>query len=136
MAQGVALAGDGVIAGGHTIHGQQAESGLRIHLVDVVIDGETDGVGRVVVLGDAVHQPAHVGGSQLGGGGHQLAIALVDEQLFEKGLTARVHPPLEGHDGGVCTADLLPVGDAARIDVPQLLLGQALDGVGLIDDED
>ena len=136
VAERVALIGDGVIAGGHAVHGQQTEAGLRVHLVDVVVDRKADGVGGVVVLGDAVHEAAHVGGGKLGGRGHQLAVALVDEQLFEEGLTARVHTPLERHDGGVCAAHVLPAGDAARINIPQLLLGQALDGILFVDDED
>ena len=77
-----------------------------------------------------------VGGGKLGGPRpSSLAVALVDEQLFEEGLTARVHAPLERHDGGVRAAHVLPVGDAARINIPQLLLGQALDGILFVDDE-
>ena len=70
VAQGVAAVGKSVVAGGHTVHRQQPQPGLGIHLVDVVIHGETDGVGAVVVIGNAVHQLAHGGRGQLRGRGH------------------------------------------------------------------
>ena len=134
VAQGVALVRDGVGRGGHAVHGQQPQAGLGIHLRDVVVDREADGVGRVVVLGDVVHQFAHQCRSQLGGGVHQLAA--LNEQLLEQGLAAGVLPALEGHDVGILAAHVLPVGDLPGVDVPELLPGQALDGVVLVHDED
>lgn len=108
-------------------------SGLGIHLVDVVIHGETDGVGAVVVIGNAVHQLAHGGRCQLRGWGHQLSA--LNEQLFEQGLTARVLAALEGNDFLILAAHILPVGDLSGIDIPQLLLAKRLYGVILVDDE-
>ena len=133
VAQGVAAVGKGVVAGGHTVHRQQPQPGLGIHLVDVVIYGKTDGVGAVVVGGDAVHQLTHGSGSQLGGRVHQFAA--LNEQLFEQGLTAGVLAALKGNDGLILAAHVLPVGDLSGVDVPQLLLAERLHGVVLVHDE-
>ena len=62
VAQRVALVGDRLVGRGHAIHGQQPQTGLGVHLVDVVVDRETDGIGRVVILCNAVHQLTHGGG--------------------------------------------------------------------------
>ena len=133
VAQGVAAIGKGVVAGGHTVHRQQPQPGLGIHLVDVVIYGKTDGVGAVVVIGNAVHQLAHFGGCQLRGRGHQLAT--LNEQFFEQGLAAGVLAALKGNDFLILAAHILPVGDLPGVDVPQLLPGKCLHGVVLVDDE-
>ena len=133
VAQRVAFAGDGVVGRGHAVHGQQTQAGLGVHLVDVVVDREADGIGAVVVGGDAVHQLTHGSGSQLGGRVHQFAA--LNEQLAEQGLAAGVFAPLEGHDGKILAAHFLPVGDLTGIDILQLLPGQALDRIVLVHDE-
>ena len=133
VAQRVAFAGDGVVGRSDAVHGQQTQAGLGVHLVDVVIHREADGIGAVVVGSDAVHQLTHGSGSQLGGRVHQFAA--LNEQLAEQSLAAGVLAPLEGHDGKVVTAHLLPVGDLTGVDVLQLLSGQALDRIVLIYDE-
>ena len=133
VAQRVAFAGDGVVGRGDAVHGQQTQAGLGVHLVDVVIHREADGVGAVVVGGDAVHQLTHGSGSQFGGRVHQFAA--LNEQLAEQGLAAGVLAPLEGHDGKIVTAHILPVGDLTGVDVFQLLPGQALDRIVLIHNE-
>ena len=133
VAQGVAAVGKGVVTGGHTVHRQQPQTGLRVHLVDVVIYGKADGIGAVVVIGNAVHQLAHGGRGQLRGRGHQLAT--LNEQFFEQGLAAGVLAALEGNDFLILAAHILPVGDLPGVDVPQLLLGKRLHGVILVDDE-
>lgn len=91
------------------------------------------GVGTVVVIGNAVHQLTHGGGSQLRGRGHQLTA--LNEQFFEQGLTAGVLAALESNDFLILAAYILPVGDLSGIDVPQLLPGKRLHGVVLVDDE-
>ena len=133
VAQRVAFAGDSVVGRGHAVHGQQTQAGLGVHLVDVVVDREADGIGAVVVGGDAVHQLTHGSGSQLGGRVHQFAA--LNEQLAEQGLATGVFAPLEGYDGKVVTAHILPVGDLTGVDVLQLLPGQALDRIVLIHNE-
>ncbi len=67
------------------------------------------------------------------GGVHQFAA--LNEQLAEQGLAAGIFAPLECHDGQVRAADVFPVGDLPGIDVPELLLGEALDGIFFVDDE-
>ena len=133
VAQGVAAVGKGIVAGGHTVHRQQTQPGFGVHLIDVVIYGKTDGVGAVVVIGNAVHQLTHGSGSQLRGRGHQLTA--LNEQFFEQGLTARVLAALESNDGLILAAYVFPVGDLSGVDVPQLLPGKRLHGVVLVDDE-
>ena len=133
VAQRVAFAGDGVVGRGHAVHGQQTQAGLGVHLVDVVVDREADGIGAVIVGGDAVHQLTHGSGSQLGGRVHQFAA--LNEQLAEQGLAAGVFAPLEGHDGKILAAHFLPVGDLTGINILQLLPGQALDRIVLVHDE-
>ena len=133
VAQGVAAVGKGVVAGGYIVHRQQPQPGFGVHLVDVIIHREADGVGTVVVIGNAVHQLTHGGGSQLRGRGHQLTA--LNEQFFEQGLTAGVLAALEGNDFLILAAHILPVGDLPGVDVPQLLLAKRLHRVVLVDDE-
>ena len=57
-------------------------------------------------------------------------------ELFHQRLAARALVALKRRDGAVLTAELAPVRDLARVNVPRLLDGDGVNGVILIHDED
>ena len=95
------------------------------------------------VIADGVWVPLHLAGDPHGGG-HQQRLGRKDifvllvafaHHLFEKvDMGARIGLPGDQHDGGVVAAKLFPVGDAPGKDLGQLIDGELVDRVGLVDD--
>jgi len=131
--EGVLVGPQGFLAGGDAVDGE------HIHPHQVADHGGAVEEGGVADAVFVVLQ-LEVGGGHLGADdfGHPGAVdhgEAVHDQGFHLFLAAGVGVADVGGDGMVDTADLLPVGDFARVDLSDLVGGQVPDGVFRIDDE-
>ena len=126
-------AADGVRAGQDAVHRQDFQTLGHLHVGGVVVDGVADGVGGVVVAADGIDEARHFRGNHGGGGIHHGDI--LHHQLFHHHLGAGGGVALEGRNGQILAAHLLPVGDFTGVDALKLFGGQGIHGVIRVDHE-